>query len=66
MSASAAVSRCAEINTDRRWLSEHLARPDVKQRLDEQEALRRRLGWDAATIKDPFTRGITQVKYGGS
>jgi len=38
----------------------------VKQRLDEQEALRRRLGWDAATIKDPFTRGITQVKYGGS
>jgi len=25
MSASAAASRCAEINTDRRWLSEHLA-----------------------------------------
>ena len=55
------ASACETIRDDQAWLAAHLARPDVKKRLDEQAALRAKLGWDAATVRDPISRGLTRT-----
>jgi hypothetical protein len=53
---------CTTIVNDPRWLAPHQSRTDVKAFLDEQAAIRRRLGWDARTINvGPMTSGSTQA-----